>query len=267
MTALALLWAQPVLAEEDPERAQILQSAEAQAARAAELKRAATEVAIESNSLVQSYCADIHSADSQLGAETELIVSAQRAKVSTAYKESNEGYLLYWRGVLAQCLGIPDKAKADLEAFLLRSDALPSQVRDARRRLRAIDNNLRSLLGEPAGPPPAVPHVIVGAALGSGAALLAGLAGGQGQRWNEAHCLLTGQGSCEGVSAAAGLTYADYSEQLADSADKVNAFGVLAAGLALGGIVQAIVGAATNEAGGAVSATIQPAGTGVMVRW
>ena len=81
------------------------------------------------------------------------------ATVSRSYSQAPEPYLLYWRGILAQCLGQTERAIQDLRSFHDRNATDPdlrSLATDARRRLRTLGVNLKK--------PPAQPRT-AGAAL------------------------------------------------------------------------------------------------------
>jgi hypothetical protein len=61
--------------------------------------------------------------------------------VIASYEQTGATFLLYWRGVLGQCLGQAERAAKDLELFVAleeKEDTFATQVRDARTRLRRM---------------------------------------------------------------------------------------------------------------------------------
>ncbi len=133
------------------------------------------EVALEAARVRDDLCSDAAGSDTTLAASVVNRVSAVWERVSGAYEESKQPFLLYWRGVLEQCLDQEERARDDLELFLLGSgeDATVAElVRDAKTRLRRLQAGDRE-------PAPVAPAVVGGAATAAGAGLMAGLAGWQ----------------------------------------------------------------------------------------
>lgn len=235
-----------------------------------DLEQRSEAAALKSHNVVESHCADVYASDHALAAEVSAIVSLQRSEVAALYESNPVPYLLYWRGVLAQCLGVHDKAISDLSAFVALPGALPDQVKDAEHRLRRIARSLKELneqleeVQESRPVNPVIPHAIVGGALLGGGALLAVFSGAQGPRIVEAECVLYGSG-CE---VADGLTKADY-RAMGDEAQVLSGvFAVTAVGLGVGAVVQAVVGLASQ---GPQASNAEPAvsvgANGVVVRW
>jgi hypothetical protein len=98
--------------------------------------------AADANDANQTFCSDAYSTDvAQAAGATKQVLEAWSG-VDQAYAETGESMLLYWRGVLAQCLGRPDTATEDLLEFT--DDADPSgpyanMVEEAGRRLKRLD--------------------------------------------------------------------------------------------------------------------------------
>ncbi len=139
----------------------------------------AEALALEAQDAVEAHCSDAVADDVTLAAESVATVSAVWAKVSSALESNRKVYLLYWRGVLGQCLNQDEKALNDLEDFLAArgsSTTWASLVEDAERRVRRLRRGtLRGAVGvRPSG-------VLVAGGVGSGIAsgVLGGLAGWQ----------------------------------------------------------------------------------------
>ncbi len=96
--------------------------------------------------------------------ETEEVTSSMAEvvdawdAVSRAYAADGASYLLFWRGVLGQCVGQRDRARDDLAAFVAESEGdveLRPQLNDAKRRLRVLSSlGVRGVRGS--GLPPVV---------------------------------------------------------------------------------------------------------------
>ncbi len=95
------------------------------------------------------HCADVAAAaTSTKTAEQTAIVTDAWSRVIGVYESSGRSYLLYWRGLLAQCLGQEERAGQDLQLFVALEQydqRFGSLVKDARRRLR----RLRVTISEP----------------------------------------------------------------------------------------------------------------------
>lgn len=89
----------------------------------------------------QQHCADIYGGDIDLAAEGYSAVAPVWQQVNEVYAEEEQSFLLYWRGLLAQCLGQVEQCVADLEGFVEaegETGNLEAMVRDANRRLRRL---------------------------------------------------------------------------------------------------------------------------------
>ncbi len=211
-------------------------------AGAAERDAEAEALAQEAQGAVDRYCSEAVSDDVTLAAESVAAVSAVWAKVSAKLEESRKVYLLYWRGVLGQCLDQEEKALADLHAFLgIRggSDEWASLVADAQRRVRQLERKTGRGKGRVAPRPSAGP-VAAGVGSGVAAGALGGLAGWQ---WSET--LATRQALYDGEHVGGDLqTYLD-DERRTKQTTQGLAVGAGVAGAASAGLMA--VGAALDR--------------------
>lgn len=88
------------------------------------------------------HCADVAAAatSSRTAEQTAIVTDAWSNLIST-YEQTGRTYLLYWRGLLAQCLGQEERAAQDLQLFVALEQydqRFESLVKDARRRLRRM---------------------------------------------------------------------------------------------------------------------------------
>jgi len=138
-----------------------------------------TEAATQAQAIHTKHCADMAADDTSLAAHTLQTVGAAWQEVSEAHKAQPEPYLLYWRGVLAACLGQDGRAQVDLMGFVDEysgNNAYAAMVRDARRRLRRVNLSTTASAGVRASGSPspngtgALPAgvALAGGALGSG---------------------------------------------------------------------------------------------------
>ncbi|MCP4871420.1 MAG: hypothetical protein GY898_22140 [Proteobacteria bacterium] len=90
----------------------------------------------------QAHCASVAGGSTQAAAESMAEVTEVWQRVITAYEASGRTYLLYWRGVLGECLGQAERAATDLRLFIdleqFGSDDMEPLVQDARTRLRRM---------------------------------------------------------------------------------------------------------------------------------
>lgn len=99
------------------------------------------DLAMEADDVTQEHCAELYSAQVGRAARSTLAVAEVWGRLSEVYEESQAPYLLYWRGVLAQCLGRDDAAVEDLTAFVSSQEGrsmFDNLVRKARTRLRRL---------------------------------------------------------------------------------------------------------------------------------
>jgi hypothetical protein len=106
----------------------------------------AEEVAMEAYAFQQRYCADVAGSSSTTTATEALSeVTEVLSRLSAIHDRTQTTFLLYWRGVLLQCVQYEERSAADLSAFLAdESVALtfPSLAKDARRRLRSVTRKI-----------------------------------------------------------------------------------------------------------------------------
>lgn len=226
--------------------ASLLAPAPARAGRDAE----AEALAARASSTVDEHCSDAAQADVTLAAESVARVSTVWAEVSKALEDSRKVYLLYWRGVLGQCLNQEEKALDDFEEFLRArggSMSWASLVDDAERRIRV----LKRKLGVRPDPPPGAPGFVVGAALAGGAAASGGLSGWQ---WSEALATMDALAAGEhvGGDAAAYQTAGD------SAATTSHVLAGTAAGLGAAAAISIVIGATRPPKGARTAHTVVP---------
>ena len=124
------------------------------------------EAALAAHQTREAHCPDVGALDVTKAAASVAQVATVWQQVSEAYEAEGVTYILYWRGMLAQCLGYDDKAISDLSAFI-KSDAERAEsggmIADARRRLNFL---MRGTSARP--PPPPAAALGVGFLVGSG---------------------------------------------------------------------------------------------------
>jgi hypothetical protein len=102
---------------------------------------AAVDAAVRANEVNRKLCGDAYSADVDRAADATRRVADAWAEVDRVHEQTRSSYLLFWRGVLAQCLGRPESARDDLEQFVAAEDRkgpFADLVRQAERRLRRL---------------------------------------------------------------------------------------------------------------------------------
>lgn len=101
----------------------------------------AEDAAIAATDVQQEHCADL-GAEGNEGSYATAMASVAPVvnQLSDAYDETGAIYLLYWRGVLLQCIQSPDLAATNLRWFLggVEGDMFANQIRDAKTRLRRM---------------------------------------------------------------------------------------------------------------------------------
>lgn len=126
------------------------------------------EAALAAHQTREEHCSDVGTLNVTKAAASVTQVATVWQQVSEAYEAEQVSYILYWRGMLAQCLGYDDKAVSDLSAFI-KSDAERTEsagmLADARRRLNFL---MRGSSAPPPPPPPPAPVLGVGFLVGSG---------------------------------------------------------------------------------------------------
>ena len=142
----------------------LLSAPSAQAADLDAVGRNAQEV-------VERSCPDVAGGETSLAARQARSVVDAWAEVSEAYETSSKPWLLYWRGVLAICLGQVERGRIDLYDFLQRAEEdrdLAALVSQARRQLLRATPVVRSS-GPPAAARPGIALGLVFAAAAGGA--------------------------------------------------------------------------------------------------
>jgi hypothetical protein len=89
----------------------------------------------------QAQCAEVAAGSDAAAADSMVEVTEVWREIISTYEKTGASFLLYWRGVLAQCLGQPERAAEDLQLFVALEqleEAFMPQVRDARTRLRRM---------------------------------------------------------------------------------------------------------------------------------
>jgi len=142
-------------------------------------------LALEAHQVLVDHCAQAAGGATTKAAKSVVLVSDVWARVSAHLEESEESYLLYWRGVLEQCLDQEDRALTDLRNFVespAESDLLMELVRDARKRIRRLER-----AQTPQASPQVLPQTIFGLTLGFGLAAGSAVSGSvAGWHWGQA---------------------------------------------------------------------------------
>lgn len=103
---------------------------------------AAEEVAARAQRAHEEHCPEVAGTGDEGDAARAIgEVSAVWVDVTEVYEETGATWLLYWRGVLAQCLGQSDRAAEALAGFLESdptSEGLTAMMHDAHKRLRRL---------------------------------------------------------------------------------------------------------------------------------
>ncbi|MBJ95756.1 MAG: hypothetical protein CMP23_14945 [Rickettsiales bacterium] len=137
-------------------------------------KRVSSEqLAIEAANVQAEHCADAASVAGTGGLRSISIVSDTWVRVSERYDFSGESYLLYWRGVLAQCMDQEDRALVDLQEFVAGSEGNVlwiTLVRDAERRIRRLGGTTETNNKRPSSPEQRLQAlgIVLGASLAAG---------------------------------------------------------------------------------------------------
>jgi len=99
-------------------------------------------VAADAYDVHQAHCASVAGGSTQAAAESMAEVTEVWQRVIAAYEGSGRTYLLYWRGVLGECLGQAERAGSDLRLFVdleqFGSADMQPLIRDSRTRLRRM---------------------------------------------------------------------------------------------------------------------------------
>jgi hypothetical protein len=101
----------------------------------------AVDAALQAEAVNAEHCANLYSAQAKRAASSNLAIAEVWSHVTDVYEATTSPFLLYWRGVLAQCLGRDEAAVADLEAFVESqgtSAIYASSVQQAKSRLKKL---------------------------------------------------------------------------------------------------------------------------------
>jgi len=102
-------------------------------------------LALEAAEVQSAHCADAYSAETTRALQSIAAVGEVWARVSVQYEDSGETFLLYWRGVLAQCMDQEARGLKDLKEFVAESGSSTlwaALVKDAARRIRQLERKL-----------------------------------------------------------------------------------------------------------------------------
>lgn len=101
----------------------------------------ALDAAMRADEVTNEHCADLKSNRATKASSAAARVAAAWEDVSKVHDQTGAAFLLFWRGVLAQCLDQVPQARADLEAFVQEHEggiAFTDLVRRARARLKRL---------------------------------------------------------------------------------------------------------------------------------
>ncbi len=102
------------------------------------------ELALEAARIRSEHCAQAASDRKTGGVRSITEVGPIWLRLSEQFDKSGETYLLYWRGVLAQCMDQEERAGVDFENFVTLeedSNLWADLVRDAKRRIRLLQRS------------------------------------------------------------------------------------------------------------------------------
>ncbi len=114
---------------------------------AAEQPASPEDLALEAARIRSEHCAQAASDRKTSGVRSITEVGPTWLRVSEQFDKSGETYLLYWRGVLAQCMDQEERASVDFESFVAQegaSNLWADLVRDAKRRIRLLQRSSAS---------------------------------------------------------------------------------------------------------------------------
>ena len=217
------------------------------------LERLAEEVALDAQRVHSEYCGSLQGADRALAGESFAVVGPVWSQVSGAYRDTKVIYLLYWSGLLSECLGRKADAVSDLEAFLSDEGSRPlvSMVADAEWRLRRgtrAKSDTRSVLRKRR------PRHLVGMPRGSGARFIPGIGLGAAAavggvaalvEWNHAGQFYV-PAADKGESGVPRFALEAEMQSALESATVAQGIGAISAGLALSSVVSFVVAAAVG---------------------
>ncbi len=143
-----------------------------------------SDVAQKADEVQAEHCPKLEADRISLAVQSMAAVSATWAEVDEVYQDRGTSYLLYWRGVLAQCLNQDEHARDDLRAFVAAAGDvahLQGFVQDAERRLRRFSQPTANGAASPVG------TGLLGAGLAAGAAVTTAVG-----IWQRSEAIVTG---------------------------------------------------------------------------
>jgi hypothetical protein len=240
----ALLVAPPALAQEQESSADPESEALAQ----------------EAHAVLLAHCAEAVGEDITRAAESVAVVSDVWARVSAQVESSRKVYLLYWRGVLAQCLDQEDKAMTDLQTFVKArkgSELWAGLIADAEKRIGRLKR-------QAGGPVQIKPGWLVGGGLAAGSAVFVI---GAAAAWQQSQQTATGEIYPNGLPGTA------FEASLAKAENQSNAnaaMTALAVACGAGSIVSFVLTATRSKTGSTSQLQppiVIPTSTGAALSW
>lgn len=208
-----------------------------------------SEIAQKADQVQSEYCPKLEANRISLAAEAMAAVSTTWAELDRVYNERGTSYLLYWRGVLAQCLNQDDHARDDLRAFVAAAGDvahLQGFKVDAERRLRRFEGGTSAASASPAGP------AVLGGSLAAGAGVAIALGA-----WQRSAAITSGDEIHRAPHDQTELQL--LITQGTTSQNTAMAMWALGGGLAVGSIAAFIAaGDLANRAGGSASRRAPP---------
>jgi hypothetical protein len=219
---------------------------------------------------VQSeHCADAYGVDTTRALRSIATVGEVWAQLSEQYERSHETYLLYWRGVLAQCMDQEVRGLDDLKGFVTRAGSSTlwiDLVKDANRRIRQLERRAKGGVDPRAVRKPL--GLVVGGSLAVVSAVTAINAASLWNRSQETSDLLktAEYATREGESPA---TFRNQFEDGRQRAQESQISSAVSVATGIGSIVSFVVAATGGRAGGiaAGSALLLPTAGGAAVLW
>jgi len=243
-----------------------------ESAPAATEKRVSSEqLAVEASNVQNEHCADAASNQETGGIRSISTVSDTWVRVSERYDQSGESYLLYWRGVLAQCMDQEDRALADLKEFISRSEGnslWATLIKDAERRARQLGHKV-ARSGGGLGADAESTRKVIGFVLG--ASLAAGSAGSSIAAvsfWQTSKTKADYLREAERENLTVSGAWPEYAQGEAAARDS-SIMTVAAIGLGVGATISFLVaaGAGSSPTAGPPPPVIVPTATGAVLSW
>jgi hypothetical protein len=240
-----------------------------QPAPAKEKKITGETLALEASDVQNKHCADAYGRDTTRALQSIATVAEVWARVSEQYEKSGETFLLYWRGVLAQCMDQEERGLTDLKGFVAESGSSTlwvALVKDANRRIRQLERKtgISSARPTPLAPDEAraAAGVILGGSLAAGSALSGVVAG---IRWQEA---LDRAGDIYTVEVDNLEDNTLFKEGRTNSQQGI-ALGAASIAMGAGALVSFIIAARAGSEAGAeyLPPLLVPTATGAVVTW